>query len=29
MLVLIALLTTGYQSLKAARGNPVKSLRAE
>jgi ABC-type antimicrobial peptide transport system permease subunit/DNA-binding Lrp family transcriptional regulator len=28
-LVLIALLTTGYQSLKAARANPVKSLRSE
>jgi putative ABC transport system permease protein len=29
ILVLIALLTTGYQSLKAARANPVKSLRSE
>jgi putative ABC transport system permease protein len=29
VLVLIALLTTGYQSFKAARANPVKSLRSE
>lgn len=29
MLVLIALLTTGYQAVKAASVNPVKSLRSE
>lgn len=29
ILVLIAILTTGYQSLKAAKANPVRSLRSE
>ena len=29
MLVLIALATVGYQAIRAARANPVKSLRTE